>query len=209
MKRHDLFKNLTVFFISFFVIITGCDAKKSTKTLLKEKGLLCSFETVPSDTAIGDFDWETNGFVKLEQFKKYATNGKYSAQAIFSVPADFLPNTETAKIDQRISAMTLSISTLTRLKVTNWSEYKKFGVDVYVPDNKEREFFIKLIDNYGNQYITTKLIKNGRNKLEIALDEVKAARINTGAIVILSLYLNTKNEEKDVTLYIDNVHLTP
>ena len=44
---------------------------------------------------------------------------------------------------------------------------------------------------------------------KIVLDEVKSARINTESIVTLSLYLDTKNEEKDVTLYIDNVRLTP
>ena len=209
MKRYTIFETLVVIFILFFLISTGCAAKKTTKALLKEKGLLCSFEVTPSETAIGDFDWETNGYVKLEQFKKYATNGKHSAQAIFSIPADFLSTTQAAKVTQWIAGITLSISTLTKLKVTDWSKYKKFGVDIYVPDNKDRDFFIKLIDNYGKEYITTKQIKNGRNKLEIVLDEVKSARINTESIVTLSLYLDTKNEEKDVTLYIDNVRLTP
>lgn len=207
-----MLKILIVIFVSFFLVFAGCGAKKTTKALLKEKGLLCSFEVIPSETSIGDFDWETNGYVKLEQFKKYATNGKHSAQAIFSIPADFLPTTPTTKatkVNEWIAGITLSISTLTKLKVTDWSKYKKFAVDIYVPDNKERDFFIKLIDNYGKQYITSRQIKNGRNKLEIVIDEVKTARINTASIVTLSLYLNTTNEEKDVILYIDNVRLTP
>ncbi len=209
MKRYKIFEILVVILILFFLIFTGCGAKKTTKALLKEKGLLCSFEATPSETEIGDFDWETNGFVKLEQFKKYATNGKHSAQAIFSIPADFLSTTQAARVDQWLAGITLSISTLTKLKVTDWSKYKKFGVDIYVPDEKERDFFIKFVDNYGKEYITTRQIKNGRNKLEVVLDEVKAARINTESIVLLSLYLNTAKEEKDVTLYIDNVRLTP
>lgn len=205
-------KILMVIFVSFFLVFTNCKAKKTTKALLKEKGLLCSFEVLPSETSIGDFDWETNGYVKLEQFKKYATNGKHSAQATFSIPTDFqsiTTNTKENKVNEWIAGITMSISTLTKLKVTDWSKYKKFGVDIYVPDNKEREFFIKLIDNYGNQYITSKQIKNGKNKLEIFINEVKAARINISSIVTLSLYLNTNSEEKDVILYIDNVRLTP
>lgn len=209
MKKYNILKTFMISFLSLFLIFTGCAVKKTTKALLKEKGLLCSFEVIPSETTIGDFDWETNGFVKLEQFKKYATNGKHSAQAIFSVPADFMTTTKAAKVNQWIAGITLSISTLTKLRVTDWSKYKKFGVDIYVPDNKDRDFFIKLIDNYGNEYVASRQIKNGRNKLELVIDDVKAARINTSSIVILSLYLDTKSEEKDVILYIDNVRLIP
>jgi hypothetical protein len=209
VKRYFILKNLVLILVLFSLIFVGCAAKKTKKALLKEKGLLCSFETVPSEISIGDFDWETNGYVKLEQFKKYATNGKHSCQAIFSVPADFLTTTNAAKVTEWIAPMTLSISTLTKLKVTDWSEYKKFAVDIYVPDDKERNFFIKFVDNFGNEYVTAKQIKNGRNKLEVALDEVKTARINTKSIVILSLYLNTVKEEKDIILYIDNVRLVP
>ncbi|MCX8093156.1 MAG: hypothetical protein N3E50_03205 [Candidatus Goldbacteria bacterium] len=209
MNRYGILKTLMVIIIVFVIIFAGCGAKKTTKALLKEKGLLCSFEVTPSETAIGDFDWETNGFVKLEQFKKYATNGKHSAQAIFSIPADFLSTTKAAQVTEWFAGITLSISTLTRLKVTDWSKYKKFGVDIYVPDTKDRDLFIKFVDNFGKEYITTKQIKNGRNKLEVILDEVKAARINTESIVLLSLYLNTAKEEKDVILYIDNVRLIP
>lgn len=209
MKKYWILKILIVILALFFVITTGCGAKKTVKALLKEKGLLCSFEVLPSETSIGDFDWETNGFVKLEQFKKYATNGKYSAQAIFSIPADFLSTTNAAKVNEWHAGITLSISTLTKLKVTDWSKYKKFAVDIYVPDNKDRDLYIKFIDNYGKEYITTKQIKNGRNKLEVILDEVKSARLNIESIVALSIYLNTAKEEKDVILYIDNVRLIP
>jgi hypothetical protein len=191
------------------LLFTACGAKESKKAQLKKQGLLCSFETVPSETAIGDFDWETNGYVKLEQFKKYASNGKYTAQASFSVPADFMTTTKAAKVQNWISAMSLNINTLTRLKVTNWSEYKKFGVDVYVPDNTQRDIFIKLLDANGKEYIAKKPLINGRNKLEVIIQEVKDARIDTTAILSLSLYLDNKGVEKDVTLFIDNVRLMP
>lgn len=199
------------------VIISSCmllllltsGAKPGKKALLKQQGLLCSFETVASETAIGDFDWQTNGYVKLEQFKKYASNGKYTAQAIFSVPLDFMPAAKAAKVKSWISGMTLDINTLTRLKVTDWSEYKKFGVDVYVPDNTQRDFYIKLLDANGKEFIAMRPVKNGRNKLEIIIQEIKDARVDSSAIISLSLYLDNKSVEKDVTLFIDNVRLMP
>jgi len=197
---------ISVFTVALFA---GCGAQPNKKALLKQQGLLCSFETVPSETAIGDFDWETNGYVKLEQFKKYATNGKYTAQGTFSVPADFMSTTKAARVTSWLAGMTMDINTLTKLKVTNWSEYKKFGVDVYVPDNTQRDLFIKFLDANGNEYKTVRPVKNGRNKLEVVLQEVKDARIDTTSIVSLSLYLDNKGVDKDVTLFIDNVRLTP
>lgn len=191
------------------ILLAGCGAKINKKALLKKQGLLCSFETVASETAIGDFSWETYDYVRLEQIKKYASNGKYTAQAIFSVPADFKTTTQAAKVTSWISAMTLSINTLTPLKVTNWSEYKKFGVDIYVPDSIQRDFFIKLLDANGKEYIAMRPVKNGRNKLEINIQDIKDTRIDTGNIVSLSLYLDNKGVDKDVILYIDNVRLTP
>jgi hypothetical protein len=206
--KNALIKVLTISFCTV-ILFAGCGAKPNKKAELKKQGLLCSFEIMPSETAIGEFDWETNGYVKLEQFKKYASNGKYTAQAVFSVPADFLTTTKAAKVTTWISAMSMSISTLTKLKVTNWSEYKKFCVDVYVPDNTSRDFFIKLLDANGKEYITKRTLINGRNKLEILLQEVKDTRIDTASILSFSLYLDNKGVDKDVTLFIDNVRLTP
>ncbi|HRU38340.1 MAG TPA: hypothetical protein P5511_00580 [Candidatus Goldiibacteriota bacterium] len=209
MRSGKIVTRFLIIIVSALLLLAGCAAKPETKQMLKERGLLCSFETLPSETAIGDFDWETNGYVKLEQFKKYASNGKFTAQAIFSVPTDFMPADKAAKVKSWISAMTLSISTLTRLKVTDWSKYKKFGVDVYVPDEAERKFYIKLLDSNGKEYVAERPVKNGRNKLEIILQEVKDSRVDTASIVSLSLFLDNKGVEKDVTLFIDNVRLMP
>jgi hypothetical protein len=207
-SKNALIKVLTIS-ICTTILFAGCGAQPNKKALLKKQGLLCSFEIVPSETAIGEFDWETNGYVKLEQFKKYASNGKYTAQAVFSVAADFMPTTQAAKITSWISGMTMNINTLTKLKVTNWSEYKKFGVDVYVPDNTQRDLFIKFLDANGKEFIAIRPIKNGRNKLEVIIQEVKDARVDTTAILSLSLYLENKGVLKDVTLFIDNVRLMP
>lgn len=191
------------------ILLCGCGAQPGKKALLKKQGLLCSFETLPSDTAIGDFDWETNGYVKLEQIKKYATNGKFSAQVIFTVPADFMTTTKAARVTTWIAGMTMDINTLTQLKVTDWSEYKKFDVDVYVPDNTQRNLYIQLLDAGGNKYVTLRPVNNGRNKLEVVIQDVKDTRVDVSNIVSLSFYLDNKGIDKDVTLFFDNVRLTP
>lgn len=199
-------KKLFVFTLIFLLIFMNVFSAKKQRKL---EGVLNSFEILPSDKEIGDFDLETNGYVKLEQFKKYATKGKFSAKAIFSIPSDFLTTTETAKVNTWIAAITMSINTLTKLKITDWSFFKKFAVDVYVPDNVTRNFYIKIVDASGKEYVTAKEIKSGRNKLEVLLEEVKNARIDIANIVSFSLYLDTKNEEKDVILYIDYIRLVP
>lgn len=209
MSLKETMKNILVMSSCILVVFLTCGAKPGKKALLKKQGLLCSFETVASETAIGDFDWQTNGYVKLEQFKKYASNGKYTARAIFSVPTDFMPAKKAAKVKSWISAMTLDINTLTRLKVTDWSEYKKFGVDVYVPDNTQRDFYIKLLDANGKEFIAMRPVKNGRNKLEVIVQEIQDARVDASSIISISLYLDNKGVEKDVTLFIDNVRLMP
>lgn len=199
-------KKLFVFSLIFLLIFMNVFSAKKQRKL---EGVLNSFEILPSDREIGDFDLETNGYVKLEQFKKYATKGKFSAQATFSIPSDFLTTTEAAKVNTWIAAITMSINTLTKLKITDWTFFKKFAVDIYVPDNVTRNFYIKIVDASGKEYVTAKEIKSGRNKLEVLLEEVKNARIDIANIVSFSLYLDTKNEEKDVILYIDYIRLVP
>ncbi len=199
------YKILIFYLLIFFISIYSF----ATPKMRKIEGIINNFEILPSDKDIGDFDLETNGYVKLEQFKKYATKGKFSCQATFSIPADFMTTTEAAKVNTWISAITMSINTLTRLKITDWSIFKKFAVDVYVPDNSSRDFYIKLVDSAGKEFIALRPIKAGRNKLEILLEEVKNARIDLSNIVSFSLYLDTKNEPKDVILYIDYIRLIP
>jgi len=208
VTKHWLLKIFSAFIFGFFFIFFGC-AAKSTKQMLADKGRICSFETLPSDKAIGDFDWETHGYVSLTQFKKYATKGKFSAQAAFSVPADFLGTTQAAKVDSWIAGMTMGIDTLSKLKITDWSAYKKFGVDIYVPDDKTRDFYIKFTDENGKEHIALRPLKKGRNKLDVPLADIQKSRINTSGIVSFSFYLDTKEEEENVILYLDNVRLIP
>jgi hypothetical protein len=201
-------KALTIIF-AISILLCGCGAQPGKKALLKKQGLLCSFETLPSETAIGDFDWETGGYVKLEQIKKYATNGKFSAQAIFAVPADFLTTTKAARVTTWIAGMTMNINTLTQLKVTDWGQYKKFDVDIYSPDNTQRTLYIQFLDANGNKYTTFRPVQNGRNKLEVVIQDVKDTRVDVSNIVSLSFYLDNKGIDKDITLFFDNVRLTP
>lgn len=206
MKNSVFYRLISVLLILSLIILTGCGAAKPAK---KKEFMINSFENLPSDTTLGDFDWETGGYVKLEQFKKYATKGKFSCQATFSVPVDFLSTTQAAKVDRWLSTMTMNINTITSLKVTDWNGYKKFTVDVNVPDNTQRDFYIKFVDSSGKEFVAVRPVKNGRNKLEVLIEEVRAARIDLANMISLSLYIDTKNDARDVLLYIDQVRLAP
>lgn len=209
MKNNRIQKIIAAFMACSFILITGCGSKKITKKELAARGMLCNFEVLPSETAIGDFDWETNGYVKLEQFKKYATRGKHSAQAIFSVPSDFLSPKETAAVPSWIAGITMSINTLTKLKVTDWSPYKKFSFDIFVPDESSYDLGVNLFDGSGRMFTSTMNLVAGRNKLELILSDVKTAGLNLKNITAFTLFMDTKRREKAVTLYIDNVRLVP
>ena len=184
-------------------------SKSQIKTNLTEKGLICSFETLPSETSLGDFDWNTNGYVLLEQFKKYATKGKHSCMATFLIPAEFKTSEKTKKIAQWHSAMDISIETITKLKITDWTKYKTFRVDIYTKDETPRNFYIKFFDAAGREYLVKNELKKGRNKLKVKLQDLKTARIDLGGIVTVSLYLDMAKEEKNVVLYVDSVRIQP
>ncbi len=202
--------NLSVIFIlCAAVAFTGCGNTKVSKAELKRLGLINSFEKTASEISIGDFSVETGGYVNLEQFKKHSTNGKFSAKAVFSVPKDFLSENEIKKISEWNAGITININTLSKLKVTDWSPYKKFAIDVFSDNDKEYTMFLKLHDAQGKEYLASMPVKKGKNKLEFMLDAVKAARIDITSIVSFTVYLNTKDEPSDVTLYLDNIRLVP
>jgi hypothetical protein len=188
------------------MLAAGCGNTKSKK---KPLVIINSFETVASEVSIGDYSIETNGYVNLEPMKKYATKGKFSAKAIFSVPVDFLTTTEAAKTTAWVSSITMSINTLTPLKVTDWTGYKKFAFDVYVADQTVPGISIKLVDASGKEYTAQSQLKNGRNKIEILLEDVKIARLDLSAITSFSISMDTRGQAKDVILYIDYIRLNP
>ena len=111
MKNTTFFNLFGVLLLSSLFFISGCgtDVKKARK----DAALLNSFETLQSELSIGDFNLDTNGYVSLEQIKKYASQGKYSAKAVFSVPVDFLTTTQAAKAKTWLSSLSMGINTLT------------------------------------------------------------------------------------------------
>ena len=45
--------------------------------------------------------------------------------------------------------------------------------------------------------------------MEVLLEDVKNARLDLTNIISFSLYMDTKDEDKDVTLFIDNIRIIP
>lgn len=205
MKNTISTRLFCVLTLASLLFMTGCGP--DVKKMRKDAALLNSFEVLPSELAIGDYDLDTNGYVKLEQIKKYASQGKFSAKAVFSVPVDFLTTTQAAKAKTWVSSITMGINTLTKLKNTEWQYYKKFAVDIFVTDPQAPDVFLKIVDMYGNEYLTQRQLKNGRNKLEVVLEDVKVSRVDTSAITSFSIYMDTATQPKDVVIYLDNIRL--
>jgi len=105
--------------------------------------------------------------------------------------------------------MIISIDTLTKLKVTDWSQYKKLGLDVFNSEDKNYDFYIKINDAAGREYLALRPVKKDKNKLEIVIEDIINKRIDVSNIVSVTLYLDTKAEPQDVVLYLDNLRLMP
>ncbi|MFP4466352.1 MAG: hypothetical protein ACLFP1_04810 [Candidatus Goldiibacteriota bacterium] len=210
MKNNKFLKVFLLLLISILMISTGCaNKKKPTRKELRESGIINSFEKLPSETEIGDFALETNGYVELSQSRKNRSNGRYSAKAVFSTPAAFVPESELKNIKTWESPITQNINTLTELEKTDWSPYRVFLADVFSEEEKTRDFYVNFVDSQGKEYTTAHTIEQGRNRIEVPLEEVSKNRVDLSNIVSLSLYLDTKDEPEDVILYIDYIRILP
>jgi hypothetical protein len=129
--------------------------------------LLCGFENLseeplgnqPLDPPVSlkkpsvngdDFGWSTGGYVALTPWNKFASQGKWCAQARFTVPADFKGVSETARLTSWEAGMTLSPDTATKLAATDWSPYGVLAVDFYNPDPVAYQAFLRITDSHSN-----------------------------------------------------------
>jgi hypothetical protein len=198
--------------------LSGCgEALAQPKTVV-----LCSFEKVPDpsvsrqvydlvealkkpDLPVDDYGWSTSGYVAMEPFPKYATQGKFTAQAKFTVPGDF----KKVKPKTWEAGMTLSTDTPTKLAVTDWSPYKLLVVDVYNAEDKEYQAFLRFSDSAGNLTETASLIRaKNKSYMLIEVTRLAEARLNTKDLKALTIYLNTVDQPAAPVLYFDNVRLT-
>jgi hypothetical protein len=198
----------------------GCSPVNPPKTVL-----LCGFENLPEPGMSGqpldppvslkkpayegdDYGWATGGYVELQPWPKFATQGKYSARARFTVPSDFKSLSQTARLTSWEAGMTLTRDTATKLSTTDWSPYAILAVDFYNPDPKEYQAFLRVTDSHSNVTETAGLVKaSGKSTVAMALTQVAEARLDPHDIKILEIYLDTLKEASDPVLYLDNVRL--
>jgi hypothetical protein len=200
--------------------VAGCgQAQSQAKTKV-----LCSFEKIPDPSAsrqvydlveslkkpdlpVDDYGWATSGYVEIEPFNKYATQGKTSAKVRFTVPADFKKADKKPKVWE--AGMTLSTETPTKLDTTDWSAFKLLAVDVYNTEDTEYQARLRVVDAYGNVTETAQLIKpKGKSYMYMEVTRLAEARLAIRDIKLLTLYMDTVNLPKDPVLYFDNVRLT-
>jgi hypothetical protein len=201
-------------------LLAGCgQAQSQFKTVV-----LDSFEKAPDPSVsrqvydlaeslkqpelpVDDYSWITSGYVSLEPFKKYATQGKLSAKARFTVPSDFKKAGQQPKTWE--AGMTLSTESPTKLGTTDWGAFKFLAVDVYNPDDKEYQGYLRVIDSHSALTQTAGLIKaKGKSVLFMEVTRLAEARLDVHDIKALTLYLDTADQPVDPVLYLDNVRLT-
>lgn len=159
------------------------------------------------DLPVDDYGWATSGYVDLEPFNKYATQGKITAKARFTVPGDFKKADRKPKSWE--AGMTLSTETPTKLAETDWSGYRFLAIDIYNPENREYQASLRVVDSHSNVTETAQLIRaKGKTIMFMEITRLAEARIDTKDLKALTLYMNTVDEPKDPVLYIDNLRLT-
>jgi hypothetical protein len=156
---------------------------------------------------VDDYGWITSGYVSLEPFNKYATQGKLAAKARFTVPGDFKKPGQQPKTWE--AGMTLSTDSPTKLEVTDWASFKFLAIDVFNPDNKEYQGYLRVTDSHSAITQTAGLIKaKGKSVLFMEVTRLAEARLDVHDIKALTLYLDTVDQPVDPVLYLDNVRLT-
>jgi len=156
---------------------------------------------------VDDYAWETSGYVSLEPFNKYATQGKTSAKARFTIPGDFKKPGQKPKTWE--AGMTLSTDSPTKLPATDWAAFKFLAIDVYNTENTEYQGYLRVIDSHSNLTQTAGLIKaKGKSTLFMEVTRLAEARLDVHDLKALTLYLDTVDQASDPVLYLDNVRLT-
>lgn len=218
--RHFQMKFFLVGLWTLVALNGGCMSSKPPKTVL-----LCGFENLPEAGLSGkpldppvslkkpnyhgdDFGWETGGYVDMEPWQKFSTQGKNCAKVRFTVPGDYKSLSQTARLTSWEAGMKLSPSTPTRLSTTDWSSYTVVAVDFYNPEPREYQAMIRVTDSHSNMTVTAGLIRGAaKSTVAMSVTQLAAARVDVRDIKILAIFLDTLREKTDPVLYMDNVRL--
>ena len=201
-----------------FGLATGCRVQAAPKTVL-----LCGFENIPNPEAnsldptthffhprnmANDYLWSTSNYVVLVPEKKFATQGKYCAKARFTVPGDIQSNTTGAKAKSWEAGMTLSLESQTKLAVSDWSTYKQVSLEVFNPEDREYQAWLRIGDTHAKVTASAHLIRpKGRTVIAMPVTTLGEAWLMPADIKFLTLYLDTAALSVDPVLYVDNVKL--
>jgi hypothetical protein len=204
--------------LAVVVFLAGCKAQAAPKTVL-----LCGFENTPNPEAnsldplshfqhpinqANDYLWDTSNYVVLEPFNKLASQGKYCAKSRFTIPGDLRVITPDKKPKSWEAGMTLSTESGTKLSATDWSPYRSVSLDIYNPEDKEYQAYLRIGDVHSKITVTAALVKpKGRTVVAIAVTRLAEAWLDATDIKFLTLFLDTADLGVDPVLYIDNVKL--
>lgn len=102
--------------------------------------------------------------------------------------------------------MTLATDSYTPLKTTDWSNFRYLAMSVYNPGEKDERLHLRFADSAAAMTETSTLIPaGGPCTVEIDLQMLSDARINSKDMRAMTLYLDTADEKKDPVLLFDDI----
>jgi hypothetical protein len=167
-----------------------------------------------------DFFWQTSGWAELTPYPREQARqardrelysffkGKAGAKVRFTVPGDYKIINETNRPKVWESGITLSIDSQTPLKITDWSGFETFSLDVFNREDKDLELFIRFIDSNSKEIVMSSVVgAKTQGTIQLPLSRLVDKRINVADLKQFSLFLNTAALEQGPYLFIDNVQL--
>lgn len=152
-------------------------------------------------------DKEEAKLAKNKPFYKYF-QGKTAARVKFTVPGDYKKKDplDTAKAWE--TGLTLATDTYTALKVTDWTPWRYLDLDVYNPSERGQTLRLRVTDSSSKVTETSAVVvPGGPSTVEFDLKMLEDDRINAADIRSLTLYLDTRDQDKDPILVFDNLGL--
>ncbi len=221
--------------LGFPIFLAAGVAASSARASAPKSAVLDDFERVPAPgltrgfdpmEAIrhptypgNDFDVATAGYASVTSLSKDAARaandkalylfiqGKTAAQVRFTVPADYIVKGSDDAPQTWETGFGLSTSSITPLKVTDWSPYRYFDFRAYNPGTAVQTLHIRFSDADANVTETSVVLPKGECEVEVPLDLLSQARLTPSDMKEVLLYLDTVGQTVDPVLMFDQLAL--
>lgn len=162
-----------------------------------------------------DLQWNTGGYVKMEEATENKTHGKYCAKLtfllenqFFPVPTPMAPSQSTTSTTPWQPEISLDTTSVTQLKVYEWQEYADLKMDAFNPQDQPLTYHIQVADSHANLYETSgPLLPKKASPISVSLDGLIQQRLDLTNIRSLRFWVDTQGFTQPVVVYLDYIRL--